>query len=563
MNILRRFLDQYGLRVRIVALITALTLILVFLIGIVMLKITEHNLLRQKAKSGVLAIQSLQSAIDTFWRDDTLLITDERDVVVLNRLATNTTRNSGLMGFQIVDTDFRVIAAPKPRLVGTVLEDKDMQAALITGKIQRSYVGEKDSFGLGLYDELVLTGPLYLDNQIVAIARFSMYLDDVNFALAATLNMLYLYAFLDMILVLLIGGLMLMHFVVRPLNSLRRSTERIIQGDLRQPIPILTKDEIGLLAKAMEKLRAGLYEKDQTVKKQMDSMESLNKSLTRIRDQLIHTDRLAYVGRVAAGVAHEIGNALGSIYGYLEVIKSCDDDRELLEDVVTRLSSEVERIDGIMQELLNFSRPQKEVTGPVNLAELITDCVEILISQRVLDDITVNILADPDTPLIYAEEGQIKQVIINFIVNAADAMNQKGIIDINIIHGKYDTLLAYAPQLDEEPSLETGETAFTDLEKRGIVFSSRIPYTAQEKIVMVNIRDHGPGIEPKNLGSIFEPFFTTKEKSKGTGLGLSICQRIVEGIGGLLRVQSHSGQGTVVTCFFLLGSDIEQNDKDA
>jgi signal transduction histidine kinase len=123
-------------------------------------------------------------------------------------------------------------------------------------------------------------------------------------------------------------------------------------------------------------------------------------------------------------------------------------------------------------------------------------------------------------------------------------------------------MVALAPLLGPEPELETGERAYTDLEKRGIVFSSRIPYTEGERIVMVSVRDTGPGIEAKNLSSIFEPFFTTKEKSKGTGLGLSICQRIVEGIGGLLRVQGSPGKGTVVTCFFLPEREDASMDGD-
>jgi len=555
-------LGKYGLRIRIVAIITVLTLTLVFLIGIVMLKIAERNLLKFKTDSGKVVLNSLQTTFDTFWQGKVRLVSDNSDIALINLLAKEMEYNIGIYGLKIVDRNKRIIAAGKPTTLGAFLDDNDILKVFSSGKTQVNYIGEKDSLGIGLYNKIIFTGPIYLNGEVKAVVRFSMFSNDVNKSLTDTLKMLYLYAFLDMILVLLIGGLVLMHYILRPLNAIRRATAKIIQGDLEHPIPILANDEIGLLTKDLEELRAGLLEKDQTVKKQMASMETLNKSLTRIRDQLIHTDRLAYVGRVSAGVAHEIGNALSSIYGYLDVIKSGYDDKAVLEDVTRRLSLEVERIDGIMRELLTFSRPQKETKGPVNIPRLILECMGILKTQRVLDNMEINFSADNRTPYVMAEVGQLKQVVINLIVNAADAMGQKGRIDIDIIHGGYDNLMAHAPLLEQEPDLETGETAFMDIEKRGIVFSSRIPYTDQEQIVMLNIRDFGPGIEPKNLGSIFEPFFTTKGKAKGTGLGLSICQRIVEGMGGLLRVQSRMGTGTVVTCFFLPGRKEDEINED-
>jgi len=368
--------------------------------------------------------------------------------------------------------------------------------------------------------------------------------------------------FLDVLLVLMLGSYLLMSFIVRPLDALRTATEAITRGELNHPIPIHSENEIGQLAFSLETLRSSLVGKDRTVKEQMASLEDLNAKLTNIRDQLIHTDRLAYVGRVTAGVAHEIGNPLGAIYGYLEILRNSFDDPKTARDVIDRIGSEIGRIDSIMKELLSFSRPQKEDRTAVNVVDVIRECIGNLKTQRALDRIDPTVSAQQDLPLINASPGQLKQVFINLLLNAADAMNGSGRLEIQIQSGPFEAIGPYMPGLGPEPDLDTGKTAYTDIDKRGIVFSSRIPYTEGEQIVTVSVRDFGPGIEQKHLSSIFDPFFTTKGKSKGTGLGLSICQRIVESMGGILRVQSRPGKGTIVICYFLPMRATEKKETD-
>ena len=558
----KRILTNYGLRIRLITIVTALTVVLVFLIGVVVLKIAEHNIMKQKILAGDLALKSVQSVLDTFWYGRRELIRTPDDIDKLNRFAQDMARNLNLIEFELVDTHVRVIAAHEPERLGVVADSTQVRDTLATERSHRNFVGDQGAFGFGLYDEMEYTGPLFLDDHIVAVARFSMPLTDVTSSLAGTLTMLYLYTFFDVLLVLIIGAFLLMYFVIRPLNDLRRATERIIQGDLDHPIPQRANDEIGLLSGALDELRSTLAEKEATVKMQMESLGSLNRQLTRIRDQLIHTDRLSYLGRVTAGVAHEIGNPLGSIYGYIDILRSSADDPKLYQDILNRMGDEVGRIDSIMKELLNFSRPQHEKRTPIALAELMDQCLDILRTQRVLDRVSVEVQADPNTPPILAETGQLKQVFLNLMINAVDAMEGQGRAQISISFGRYESLQALAPLLGEEPDVESGKIAYTDLDKRGIFFSSRIPYTEGERIVMVSIRDFGPGIDPKQHASIFEPFFTTKGKSRGTGLGLSICQRIVEGIGGVMRVQSRPGEGSVFTCFFLPDHDDSATGED-
>jgi two-component system, NtrC family, sensor kinase len=551
----RDILAPYGLRIRIISLMTLLTVLLVFLIGMVVLKIAERNFLHQKFVSGDLALMSLQSSLDTFWQGRTKLVDQPDDFAKLQKLVVQTSRNLGLLDMSILDRNMRVIVASKRTGVLEEESNRAISDAFKLGTIQRKIYGDPGAFGIGIYERMEFSGPLVIDREIVAVARFSLSLRDVGQSLQGTLRVLYLYTFLNVLLVLFIGGYALLIFIVRPLEELREATERIGMGELSTPIPTFQENEIGRLGRALETLRATLEAKDGVAKREMEAAETLNRQLKQIRDQLIHTDRLAYLGRVTAGVAHEIGNPLGAIFNYLEILRNSLDDKVMSTEIVERIESEIERIDSIMKEMLSFSRSTPEGKMPLDMRETVEECVRNLKTQRVLDDVVVTIAGDPKTPKVVAEPGQIKQVFINLIVNACDAMEGKGELEVTLSHGRFDTSFATVPLLGAEPGLDTGELPFTDYARRGIVFSSRIPYTEGDRIVMVHVRDVGAGIDPKKLDSVFEPFFTTKEKGKGTGLGLAICQRIVEGIGGILRLQSRPGVGTVASCFFMAESE--------
>ena len=244
----------------------------------------------------------------------------------------------------------------------------------------------------------------------------------------------------------------------------------------------------------------------------------MNLELKQAKDEVLRSAKLASVGRLAAGIAHEIGNPLGSIFGYLEIIK--DDKNADLDDYLGRVHRECRRIDIILRELLDYSRDRKFTIEDVDLNELIKDTCETLFHRKMFAGITCKIDLDAKIPSIKVDKGQIQQVITNLVINSADAMEENG--EINLA------------------------TKVTEYKSK--LFSSNV-LKKGDGLVKFSIRDTGPGIDQKEMDKKFDPFYTTKEPGKGTGLGLAISLRIVESFDGAITVDSKKDSGTTFNIF--------------
>ncbi len=242
-----------------------------------------------------------------------------------------------------------------------------------------------------------------------------------------------------------------------------------------------------------------------------------------MRVEAIHAagraEKLAAVGRLAAGVVHEINNPLATISACAEALETrvaegaFDESEEVedLRDYLELIRSETFRCKSITTGLLDFSRMRTGNRFPIDVAEILKSSARLLFHQKRANNIEIKIEAEENLPLVEADEGQIQQVVIALSTNAIDAMSERG--------GTL-TLRAFA----------------------------------QENRVVVEIADTGSGIAAENLSKIFEPFFTTKEVGKGTGLGLAVCYGIITEHGGRLSVRSNVGTGTTFTMFLPIKS---------
>jgi two-component system NtrC family sensor kinase len=214
----------------------------------------------------------------------------------------------------------------------------------------------------------------------------------------------------------------------------------------------------------------------------------------RLENQLIQSSKLASLGELAAGIAHEIGNPLSAISNYTQFLSLAEgmevEDRESLEGIKV----EVSRIDGIIKNLLAFSRSSSEEITEVDINEVINNSLSLISHQRLFRNIKLKKILAADYLQIKADRNQLVQVIVNILLNSAQAMPDGGIIQIqsNCVNGRLE----------------------------------------------IKITDTGIGIPKKNLDKIFNPFFTTKPDGVGTGLGLSIVYRIIEKFDGLVEVES-------------------------
>ena len=289
------------------------------------------------------------------------------------------------------------------------------------------------------------------------------------------------------ILAILAGSAMLWwlnrKLVVRPVAALLAGTRRVSEGDLTTVIPVSGRHELSALAKAFNEM---------------------TRNLADTQRQLAQADKLASVGRLAAGVAHEINNPLTGVLSYASLLrKRMEHDPPACEDldVIVR---ETVRCRGIIRELLDFARPTAPARKAMDLNEIVRHSVSVVMTQLTLNHVNLSLDLTSDLPSVLADGNQIQQVVVNLLLNAADAIGEEG-----------------------------GSIKATT--RRGT--SASIEFL---------LEDSGRGIAPEDLPRIFEPFFTTKG-NRGTGLGLAVSWGIVEAHGGSLEVESKPGRGTQFT----------------
>jgi two-component system, NtrC family, sensor kinase len=295
-------------------------------------------------------------------------------------------------------------------------------------------------------------------------------------ALASARRLLVGITLFDGGLVLLFGALFLRR-VIGPLEALAGAARRVAAGEVDvPPVPSSGPDEVGRLTSDFNRMTA---------------------SLRAQRDHLVAQEKLATVGRLAAGVAHEIGNPLAAILGYVEMLLA-DESAASPErrDMLARIRRETERIRAIVADLLEYSRPPSGAPEPVALAEVADAALSLLRPQARFRDVTVDARVPRDLPLAAGSSARLVQVLVNLLLNAADAMNGAGTITL----------------------------------------TARPGADADAATVELRVTDTGPGVPAADRARIFDPFFTTKEPGRGTGLGLAISRSIVEVYGGSLTL---------------------------
>jgi signal transduction histidine kinase len=314
------------------------------------------------------------------------------------------------------------------------------------------------------------------------------------------------------------GAWLLRRRVVLPLGVLAEGTRRIASGDLGARIQVQGPAELEELAQAFN----GMGE----------SLEADRAALERAHEAIARGRRLAGVGQLAAGVAHEVGNPVAAILGYAEVCQrdrgASDRTRELAE----RIGEEALRIRTLVREMLDLSRPDALSLERVGAGELVERVVERMRPQPLLAGIALELAQEPSLPAVEVDRRRIEQIFVNLVENAAHALRSVGEdSDPRIVLG------AEVTRDPARPSRRASDRAGQDHS------ADRAPDS-----VAFTVTDNGPGIDPEHLPYVFDPFFTTKDPGEGTGLGLWNAHRLAELLGGRLEVASQSGR----TCFRLV-----------
>jgi signal transduction histidine kinase len=278
--------------------------------------------------------------------------------------------------------------------------------------------------------------------------------------------------------------------ITRPVERLVQATQRVGRGDFDIQVQVTSADEIGTLSTSFNRMAGELRAREG--------------ALQEAQKQLIQSEKMAAFGQLGAGVAHEVKNPLAGILACAQLSLRKVENGTSVHRNLTLIEKETKRCKNIVENLLRFARQEKAVLESTEVDPMLDDAVAIVNHQLELNKVKVVVEREEGLPRIRANANQLQQVLINLMMNAQQAMGEKG-----------GTVRVGARR-----------TADGDVE--------------------VSVRDDGPGIPSEIQAKIFEPFFTTKPGGKGTGLGLSVSYGIVKDHGGEIALDSAPGEGA---CF--------------
>jgi signal transduction histidine kinase len=353
--------------------------------------------------------------------------------------------------------------------------------------------------GRGAALVVVVPGPL---GSVAAVVR-------TDASSAASLPLVRLVAMYTGIVAL--GLLTLAYFsmtrlVVQPVEQLSRSARRVADGGRRLEVPRTGARELSELGSSLALMTERLRADEEALRAKIGELETASAELKAAQEHLVRSERLASVGRLAAGLAHEIGNPIAAILGFEELLLAGGLDEAEERDFLERMKRETERIHRVLRDLLDFARPATGVSEadrgpPGDVREAVDDVVALVRPQKSFREVELATDVAPDVPRVGLTQERLVQVLLNLLLNAADAVPRAG-----------------------------GRVAIRAARTRA-------------GGVRIEVEDNGPGIPPAVRATLFEPFVTTKEVGKGTGLGLAVCRGLVEGVLGTITADDASGRG--------------------
>jgi len=338
------------------------------------------------------------------------------------------------------------------------------------------------------------------------------------FAPDRTYILVMLLVALEVAVFVVFGRHLINRLVLFPLERVVATADAVADGDLARRAPDAETRDFATLAERLNRMTDHLLD---------------------AQSQLIRSEKLASIGRLAAGVAHEVGNPLGAIGTYVEVMRRRGADPE----VVAGVTRELERLDRIVRGLLDYARPGDEALAPVDPGAVMRGAYGLLDAQGALKAVRPTLeVAEDDSPLrILGRAHLLEQAIVNLVLNAVDAA-PGGVVILGARGWRYETRGA-PPRRDSDP----GQLAFPRRTERRPV---RSEFSPGQPGALLYVADSGPGVPPEDREKIFEPFYTTKEPGRGTGLGLAIVARAVDDMGGVVWVDTAREGGAAFKMFF-------------
>lgn len=505
-----------SLKIKIAANLAFILLLSILLTDFVIINIIENNLIQRKVEQGHLFLSMLAPHIQKDTEPGTIsqdanidrqfssMFNESSLIYAFIRSINNTEYNFGLLpnniDLNIEDTTTRTIKSGQPH-------------SYLTGKTWGVFWRQKKY--------LLISDPIKLNDQLLGAGTIVYQLDEIYRTLRQSQKIIAFYVAANFLILLLFGVYRLSRLIIKPIRKFIKVTDEYGEKNQLYFTKGSKNHEFNQLSNALNRMVEKIENDKEKLHDSLKSLEKVNAHLKKAQHDIIKAEKLSSIGRLSAGIAHEIGNPIGIVLGYLDLLKS----RPMLkhddtgQDFIQRAEDEINRVNTIIRQLLDFSRvsPVPVDLCPISVTDLICDVVNVMSNQPMTSQIQIDYNLSATSNMVYADYDQLRQVLVNLIINAAD-------------------------------SIMTSEN-----KSKGVISITTEVFPAEHEMALNNqltlalkVTDNGSGISENNIENIFDPFYTTKEPGKGTGLGLSVSYMIIEQMSGTISVESLIGNGTTM-----------------
>ena len=334
-----------------------------------------------------------------------------------------------------------------------------------------------------------------------------IHFDDRSGAGVALVRLVALYMITFALALLVFAYMALTRLIVRPIEQLAEAADRVAGGARSMRVPKRGARELAELGASVQTMAERLIAEEAGLVLKVEELTEMTRRNAEAQAQVVRSERMASVGRLAAGVAHEIGNPIAALVGMEELLLDGDLSPAEHRDFLLRMRRETDRIHTVIRDLLDFARPEghagsSDPPGPADVRDVVADVVALVRPQKEFRGVTVDVDVD-GVPSVGLPASRLTQVLLNLVLNAGASV------------------------------------ATADPQGGRVTVRAR----AEGPRVRIEVEDDGPGIDPVVRDRLFEPFVTTKEVGDGTGLGLAVCRGLVESVGGEIAVDASYTEG--------------------
>jgi len=501
-----------GLKTNIAITIAVLLMLSMFLIDFVMIIIAQRNLIRVEISKGNLIISAIEDNLIDYFEPEKVVLHSDFKKNLESMLS-----EAGFFCAIVQDkNNDRIYSKEKNCAIQDELT-RLAEETIQSGERKTKYIGTTWGVFWKQKRDLIISAPLFKNEIIVAGASIAMQLSGVYQTMRRSQKILAIYIFINTLILTLIGIYRISKIYLQPMRRLVKQAEEYKEDDDIFFSARKEDNELKKLSKSLNSMIKRISDDKEKLRSTVRSLEKANFDLKQAQKEIIRAEKLASVGRLSAGIAHEIGNPMGIIIGYLDLLKQKDIKDKEKNEFITRTEKEINRINTIIRQLLDFSRPSKEGMRAVSAHEIIEDVSNVINVQPFMSNINLELSLKAEKDIIHADPNQLRQVFLNLMINAADAVSSS-------------------------EASQDGKIII----KSEVVSGSDFDFKDQETLLKLMFIDTGVGVPKETLGNIFDPFYTTKEPGKGTGLGLSVSFMIIESMGGTIKATSEQSKGTTL-----------------